>query len=413
MPTLNLTDRAIKRKPPDTGILELWDTVVPGLALRIGYGGKRTYTVTTRISGRQVRRKVGTTATHKLAEAREAARDVLRNAALGLDPYGREAKARAARLEQVEAQRVEASTFRSVAEAWLADTGKNGGAKLRSKAAIESQLERDVFPALGAVPITEIARADVRDLVRGIATKRPVAANRCLSMVKRVLSWAVEQDKLDTNPAMGIDPPGEEKSRERVLSDAEIAKLWPAFGKLGFPFGDACKLLLLTGSRRAEVGGMKWSEIEGDKWTLPGERTKNGNPHLVPLSSVAREILDGLPRIDGLDLVFTGHGGKPISQWSRPKEKVDKLSGVDDWRLHDLRRTLVTGMNEALNIEPHVIEAVVNHMSGSAKRGVAGVYNKAEYLPQRRVALESWAQHIMGIVSDAAESNVVELRKTR
>ncbi len=106
MPTLNLTDRAIKRKPPATGILELWDTVVPGLALRIGYGGRRTYTVTTRINGRQIRRKVGTTATHKLSQAREAARDILYHAARGLDPYGKEARARAARLEQVEAQRV-------------------------------------------------------------------------------------------------------------------------------------------------------------------------------------------------------------------------------------------------------------------------------------------------------------------
>ncbi len=195
-----------------------------------------------------------------------------------------------------------------------------------------------------------------------------------------------------------------------MLSDAEIAKLWPAFGELGYPFGDACKLLLLTGGRRAEIGGMKWSEIEGDKWTLPGERTKNGNPHLVPLSSITREILDGLPRMDGLDLVFTGPGGKSISQWSRPKEKLDALSGVTGWRLHDLRRTLVTGMNEALNIEPHVIEAVVNHQSGTAKAGVAGIYNRAQYIKQRRVALESWAKHVMGIVSGAAESNVVSLR---
>ncbi len=120
----------------------------------------------------------------------------------------------------------------------------------------------------------------------------------------------------------------------------------------------------------------------------------------------AKAPLTIMDRISGSRCAFH----EVCSQWSRPKAKLDKLSGVTDWRLHDLRRTLVTGMNEALNIEPHVIEAVVNHQSGTAKAGVAGTYNRAQYMKQRRVALESWAQHIMGIVSGAAESNVVSLR---
>ncbi len=421
MPKVKLTARAIARKPPEIGVLELWDTVVPGLALRIGYGGARTYTVTTRIHGRQVRRKVGNTATHSLAEARQAAREVLIDAAKGKDTASREAKKTAAEQARREAERATANTFRSVAEAWLADTGKGGGARLSSKRNILSQLEREVFPTLGAVPVLEIRRADVRDLVRALAIKKPVAANRCLAILRRALSWAVSQDKLDANPAAGIDPPGEEKSRDRVLSNAEIAMLWPAFDQLGYPFGPVFQLLLLTGSRRNEVGGMKWSEIEGDTWLLPGERTKNARPHIVPLSSTAREILDHLPRFDGSDYVFTsgrartrGENGervtdRPVSGWGRANERLDSMSGVTDWRLHDLRRTLVTGMNEALNIEPHVVEACLNHLSGGAKAGVAGVYNRAQYLKQRKVALESWAQHIAGIVGGAAESNVVPL----
>ncbi len=410
MPKVKLTDRAIARKPPERGILELWDTVVPGLALRIGYGGARTYTVTTRIHGRQVRRKVGNTATHGLAEARQAAREVLIDAAKGKDTASREAKKMAAEQARIEAERTTANTFRSVAEAWLADTGKGGGAKLSSKRNILSQLEREVFPKFGAVPVLEIRRADVRDLVRALAIKKPVAANRCLATVRRALAWAVSQDKLDANPAAGIEAPAEEVSRDRVLSNAEIAKLWPAFGQLGYPFGPVFQLLLLTGARRNEVGGMTWSEIIGDTWELPGGRTKNNRPHIVPLSTTAREILDNVPKIDGSDFVFTINGRRPVSGWGRAKERLDKIAGVENWRLHDLRRTLVTGMNEALNIEPHVVEAVVNHQSGGAKAGVAGVYNRAQYLKQRKAALESWARHIKGIVDGAAESNVVVLR---
>ena len=215
----------------------MWDTIVPGLHLRIGYGGTRTYTVTTRINGAQRRRKIGTTATHSLAQAREEARAVLNDAAKGIDSASREAKRKAAEQVRREAERASAGTFRAVAEAWLADTGKRGGARLRSRQAIVSQLERDVYPVLGASPIAEISRSEIRDLVRAIAVRRPVAANRCLAHIRRALNWAVSQDKLETSPATGIDPLGEEKSRERVLNDTEIAAVWSACDALGYPFG--------------------------------------------------------------------------------------------------------------------------------------------------------------------------------
>ena len=126
---------------------------------------------------------------------------------------------------------------------------------------------------------------------------------------------------------------------------------------------------------------------------------------------MAKGILDTIPRIDGADLLFTTNSRRPVSGWGRAKERLDKLSGVAGWRLHDLRRTLVTGMNEKLGVDPHVVEAVVNHVSGSAKAGVAGIYNRATYLPQRTAALESWAQYIAGLVDGAAKSNVVDLRR--
>ncbi len=426
MPSQKLTNRAINRKPPKTGTLELWDTVVPGLALRIGYGGKRAYCVTTRINGTQVRRTLGSTATHSLAEARDAARDILLHADKGIDIASKAVKRKAAEEARRETERAEAGAFRSVAEAWLADTGKRGGARLRSKAAIESQLERDVYPKLGARPVNEISRADVRDLVRAIAVKRPVAANRCLAHVRRVMSWAISQDKIEANPAAGIDPPGEETSRDRVLDDGEIAKLWPACDVVGYPFGPALKIMLLTGARRSEVAAMAWSEIKDDIWHLPGERTKNKLPCLVPLSSAAQEILDALPRVDGGEYLFTAGGtlardaktgeritDHPITNWSRAKERIDEAAGIENWRLHDIRRTVVTGMNEKLRIEPHVVEAVVNHVSGAAKAGIAGVYNKAQYLEQRKAALESWAKYVTGLAGEPSEDNVVDLRTAK
>ncbi len=408
MPTLKLTDRAINRKPPTTGTLELWDTVVPGLALRIGYGGKRAYCVTTRLDRKQIRRTIGSTATHSLAEARDAARTVIRDAAKGVDSASKQVREQ----ERQEAARTEAGTFRSVAEAWLADTHKGGGAKLRSKKTVESQLRRDAYPKIGALPIASITKADIRALVDGIARERPIAANRGLATVRRIFNWAVAKDRLPASPAVGIEPPGEETSRDRVLRNGEIAKLWRAFDELGYPFGHVFKLLLLTGARRNEVGGITWSEIEDDTWHLAGERTKNGRPHLVPLSTLAKAVIDAVPRMDDSDYLFTTNGHRPVSGWGRAKERIDAISAVENWRLHDIRRTVVTGMAE-MDIDPHVIEACVNHISGAARSGVAGIYNRATYLPQRTAALEAWANHIMGLVGEASDDNVIDLRGTK
>ena len=440
MPRVKLTDRTVVAKkvtvagkptihlPPSEGVVELWDSIVPGLALRVGYGGKRTYTVTTRINGDQVRRRVGTTDTHKLSEARDAARDILRDAAKGIDSHSKQAKKRNALREQQEAAKADGQTFRAVAEAWLTDSRKRGGANLRSKQRIERRLERRVFSKLGALPIAEITRADVSALVGNIAHKHPIAANRTLADMRRVFNWAVRNDRLAASPAMGVEPPGEAKSRERVLSDAEIERLWRGFDELGSPQGSIFKLLLLTGARRNEVGGMRWAELENGNWILPSVRAKNKREHLWPLSAMAKALLDSTPRVDGSAFVFpaqfkgrdpeTGERtvDRPVSSWGWIKWQLDKTvaetaakeagepldmgkHGLAPWTIHDLRRTVVTGMNEALGIEPHIIEAVVGHVSGSAKSGVAGVYNRASYLPQRKNALERWAEHIKEIAS--------------
>ena len=195
--------------------------------------------------------------------------------------------------------------------------------------------------------------------------------------------------------------------RDRVLADVELHYLLRALDHEKSLFGPLIRLLLLTGQRRGEVAGMLWSELQdfnGDcpLWEIPGHRNKNKHAHLVPVSPTVCRLLSDLPHVG--DLVFTTTGDTPMSGFGKVKARldarIDTLRNIDSlqpmapWTLHDLRRTMVTVMNEKLGISPHVVEAVVNHMSGQAKAGVAGVYNRALYLKDRRQALRSWQDWI-------------------
>ncbi len=434
MPRIKLTDRTVAAKkitvaggptihlPPSEGVVELWDIIVPGLALRIGYGGKRTYTVTTRINGQLVRRRAGTTDTHTLAEARDVARDILSEAHKGNDPYSKQAKERNSLRDQQEAARSDALTFGAVAAAWLNDPNRRGGANLKSRLTIEQRLAKHVYPVIGALRITDIGRSDIRRLVGEIAILSPVVANRVLADVRRVFHFGIRTDLLDASPTAGVDPPGVERSRDRVLSDGEIAKVWRGFDALGYPYGSVLKLLLLTGARRSEAAALEWTELDGGNWTLPAARAKNGLPHIWPLSTMARDLLEAVPHIDGSRFLFPAPSrradgiDRPVCSWSATKMKLDRLVAEEEgepvapWRIHDLRRTVVTGLHEALGIQPHVVEATIGHMSGSARAGVAGIYNRSEYLEQRKAALERWGQHVEEITSGGKRGNVEQLK---
>ncbi len=447
MPKCRLTDRNVKagavtardkagkerayRLPPKTGTLELWDDLCPGLALRVHAGGKRSYCVTTRIGGKQIRRTIGAVAEFTgIGDVRKAARAVIEDAAAGND-----SASKAARRET--AAHTEGDSFRAVAGRWLKDTGKNGGGTLRSRGHVRASLERLVFPHWGDRHIGDITQDDVFDLLDDIAETRPYAANRTWSNVRRVFHWAAMRSRrlITASPAEGVERPAEETDRDRVLTAAEIKLLWPRFNRLGFPFGPALKLLLLTGQRLSEVGGMRWPELELDsaapQWLIPGARTKNKKDHIVPLAPAVCDLIDGLPRIVGCEHVFVSGRAhtrdengvrqidRPVSGWGTPKARIDKMladaeTPIENWRFHDFRRTLVTGMNEELNIEPHVVEAAINHVSGLAKAGVAGIYNRALYLEQRRLALTAWALHIETLIGGKAPpSNVANLDEAR
>jgi integrase len=192
------------------------------------------------------------------------------------------------------------------------------------------------------------------------------------------------------------------------LTTSEIVKFWKACDSVGEPFGSVFKLLLLTGARLREVAGMRRSELSDDgTWILPSSRSKNRRSHTVPLPLQARSIIAAVPNL-GTDLLFTTTGTTAVSGWSKIKKRLDHLMGDDvpPWTLHDIRRSMVTHAAE-LGIAPHLLELIVNHVSGS-KAGVAGTYNRSELLPERRAALTLWNSHVESIV---AGGNVVTLRR--
>ena len=229
-----------------------------------------------------------------------------------------------------------------------------------------------------------------------------------------MFAWGVERGLLEVNPCVGVRPPSKETSRERVLDDAELRALWAAAGEVGYPFGELVRMLVLTGARLREVAHARWSEVdlEAKLWTLPGLRTKNGVEHRIPLAPQAIAILESLPRFDGCDFLFTISARLPFDSFERPKRRLDALMALETpFVLHDLRRSCASGMG-ALGIAPHLIEAALNHRSGVI-RGVARVYNRNTYEPEKRAALQRWADHIERLVTGAAPSNVIDLANAK
>jgi integrase len=258
--------------------------------------------------------------------------------------------------------------------------------------------------------IDEARRHAIPGLERRNAHLSEARARSVAAALSKLFGWLVEHRRVATNPVAGLKVEASRK-RDRVLTDAEVVKFWGAVSALRAELGAPLKLLLLTGQRLSEVTGMRRNELSADSatWSIPGSRTKNKKPHVVPLAPAVRDLIASLPRIEG-DLVFTTTGTAPVNLGSKIKHQLDRTMGnPPPWRLHDLRRTAVTGMAE-LGVEPHVIELVVNHLSGT-RGGVAGIYNRSEMMAERRAALERWAAHVHGLVT-GAKAKVVTLKRS-
>jgi integrase len=393
MPKKALTAASVKRvKPPAKGQVEIFDKGYPGLALRISYGGQKTWSAFYRLHGKLHRISLGTYPAMGLAEAREAWRQIRQDVTRGIDP------APAHKVERP------ATTFAAVAEEWLRrDQSGN-----RSLPTIRRIVDRELIPAWGNRPIQEISRRDILDLIDGIVDRgSPVMARRVQARLHRLFRWCVGRGIIAVNPVADLPKPGSEPKRDRVLTDDELVQVWKGTDVLGFPFGPAHQLLILTGARREEIGRLKWDEIDGDTIRLKGDRTKNGEPHDIPLSALARVLLEKLPRIVGSEFVFTAGGRKPVSAWSTAKARLDAAVLIAPWRIHDLRRTVATGC-QRLGVGLQVVESILGHTAGS-RAGVIKIYQRHNYADEKRSALEAWGAHVMALIEGKSTTNVVPM----
>jgi integrase len=231
------------------------------------------------------------------------------------------------------------------------------------------------------------------------------------SITRKLFGWAVEHEIIAASLMAALKAPAVEKSRDRVLTDDELRRVWNAAGQIGDPiYGAVVRVLILTGQRRGEVAGMEQAELdlEGRLWSLPKERTKNARAHDVPLSPQAIIVINKIPRTSER-FVFSFNGEAPINSGSfgKPKERLNALCGFSDWTLHDIRRSVASGMAK-LGISLPVIEKVLNHASGSFA-GIVGIYQRHDFADEKRRALDAWGGFVADLVSDQPRENVVRL----
>jgi integrase len=275
---------------------------------------------------------------------------------------------------------------------------------------VERILKRELAPWLDR-PIQSITRRDVLDRLDAIADRAPVRANRVLAWTRRLFGWALERDIISASPVAGIRAPTREVARDRVLESAELAAVWRASEALQWPFRQIVQLLAVTAARKGEVVNMRWQDLDLERrlWVVPREMTKAGRLHEVPLSDLAMEIIEGLPRV-GDGLVFPARkagSANPVSGFSKIKTRLDQMSEVDNWRVHDLRRTAASGMAR-LGHPPHVVAAVLNHSPGSTM-GITAVYNRHRYADEKRAALDAWSRDVERVIGRGGEAKVLQL----
>jgi len=383
MSSYRFTDKWLKGlKAPTSGQVDYWDELLRGFGIRVGKKSK-TFFVGVRVHG--VYRRITVMRYLQdgdLADARSRAKAIMSDAHAGIGP-------------EVRKKREERGTFGAVAESFMQDYAKNH----RTRDEMQRIINRDLAEWHDR-HISEITRGEIKELLRVKARTAPIMANRIKAVVSKIFTWALKEEIIEASPALSLDPPGgSEKNRERTrtLSADEIHLVWSSFDKLRYPWGPWLKMLLVTGQRCGEVGGMRWSEIADDGWHVPNERAKSGRGHLVPLSSLAREILADVPQIG--ELVFRTRPGS----WNWAKGRVD--AKIPHWRLHDLRRTFATHLR-SLGVDRLVVSKLLNHAEG----GVTRIYDRYTADPEKTAAMERWANRLREIISGTPADNVVQMR---
>lgn len=398
--------------PPGIDDKIFFDDDLPGFGLRLRRSGDRSWWVQYAVAKRTRKLRLGSVAELDIGKARSTAKDVLARVRLGGDP------AHEKRVGRVRA----GETVGALLPAFL--ERQRARLKARSYEEVDRHLNQHC-KGLHPLAITALERRAVAGCLTKIASASgPVAANRVRSSLSAFLTWCAREGYIDTNPAAYTNKVVENGARNRLLADTELATIWRLLGE--DQYGTIMKLLILTGARRDEIASLRWSEVdlERDLITLPPRRTKNKREHVIPLSGTAHALLaaqmrrtecDGSPR----DLIF-GRGTLGFSDWSGSKADLDaRITAANQgkplphWTPHDFRRVLSTVLHERFGVPPHVVETILAHVGGH-KAGVAGVYNKALYIDERRRALGRWGDHIEQLVSGKTRrGTVVKLQKRR
>jgi integrase len=403
MALASITIRTVQALAPGEA---LWDAghkeAVRGFGVR-RQRDQATYVLKYRIFGRQRFFTIGPHGSPWTPEkARREAKRLLGLVADGKDPAD----------AKVQASLQAADTLRKVADQYLEV------AKKKQRPRTYSEIARyllTTWKPLHSLSVFKISCRHIAARVADIATEQgAVSAARARAALSTMFNWAIREGlDIPANPVHGTNRPEQPKSRDRVLSYGELAEIWQACGD--DDYGRIVRLLILTAQRRDEVGGMRWQELdtEADQWILPSARTKNHREHVLPL---VRDALALLPHCrTGRDHIFgdgprrEGDQHRGFSGWSKSKAAMDArilaarkmvdagAKPLSHWTVHDLRRTAATVMADQLGVLPHIVEAILNHVSGH-RAGVAGVYNRARYQAEMREALERWGAYVSDIV---------------
>ena len=358
------------------------DRSTKGLQLRVGTTGVRSFSYVYRIGRKMGRVSLGKYPDFSLKAARDKTNEYRRLVALGVDP----------RSEKNEKIKKEQMTVGLMVEEFIEKYAKPKNSSWKQA---ESNLRLYLISALGKKPIHEVTRPDIHQILDDLVGRgKHTAANRALAHTRKFFGWLVERGYLDYSPVAYIKPRHQEQEREKVLTDDEIRAIWIASEAMSGPYSAWIKLLLLCGQRRLETASLRRSQIIDNCWHLSGADTKNKQLHITPLSKQAMALVERLLKQDGEFLIKTGRtGDKPVNGFSKAKAQLDRLSGVQDWKFHDIRRTVATNLSK-LGVDRFLLQRIVNHTDS----GVTAIYDRYSYLEEKREALQRWADRLDDII---------------
>lgn len=434
-----ISKRTVDAAAPASKDVILWDEKLPGFGLKVTPAGGKTYLYRFRLArpGEAERTAPAKYSIGKHGEltpeqARKRAQELAALVAQGIDPRELEADSRRAKddakRQAEEKARLETDlAFSRVADLWLTHYKDEKGRRPSSVRQARLVVENYLKPALGGKPLPHITRTDLQSVLDAVPVKKKAMRRAVFAYASVLFGWAAGRGYGSRNPLVDMAKPPAPKARDRVLADDELLVVWNAAGSMGMPWGAFYRIAILTGQRREEVAALRWAELdrEAREWIVPADRAKNGVVHIVPLSGPVMQELDAIAlgeRWPKSGFVLTTTGRTSISGFSKAKKALDakvqelrqkgsgegsELETLSAWRLHDLRRTVATGL-QRLGIRFEVTEAVLNHVSG-AKGGVAGIYQRHDWKEEKRSALNAWAAHVSELITGAGDTNVVRL----